>query len=287
MADVATGRTSTIPVARQKCAYSSRTRSARSIGSGCRACVASSPSPMRTASWISSVRFHHDPSAASCQVNTTSRKEFDPRSTTAWRRSVMAGPYPRRPSRGPRGGRCAGSGALDELDPVAVRVADEADPGAAGADLIGRLLRLDALLAQPRERAVEILDGERDVVVARAELVGVDAEVVRELEPVAVAREAQEDVDRLVADGHAATLLEPERLVEGDGPVDVPDPVAGVDQLHGAPQRTLPRMIVERSMNTDYLSNTYLVAAQPGGEAFFVDAGGPVGPLIDQADQLR
>jgi len=40
-------------------------------------------------------------------------------------------------------------------------------------------------------------------------------------------------------------------------------------------------------MNTDYLSNTYLVAAQPGGEAFFVDAGGPVGPLIDQADQLR
>ena len=34
-------------------------------------------------------------------------------------------------------------------------------------------------------------------------------------------------------------------------------------------------MVVERSMNPDYLSNTYLVG-QAGGEAFFVDAGGPV-----------
>src|SRR4051812_43018008 len=45
-------------------------------------------------------------------------------------------------------------------------------------------------------------------------------------------------------------------------------------------------MIVERAMNDDYLSNTYLVAAAPGGEAFFVDAGGPVQPLIDKADEL-
>jgi hydroxyacylglutathione hydrolase len=45
-------------------------------------------------------------------------------------------------------------------------------------------------------------------------------------------------------------------------------------------------MIVERSMNDDFLSNTYLVAAAPGGEAFFVDAGGPVGPLIAKADEL-
>ena len=45
-------------------------------------------------------------------------------------------------------------------------------------------------------------------------------------------------------------------------------------------------MIVERAMNDDFLSNTYLVAAAPGGEAFFVDAGGPVGPLIDKADEL-
>lgn len=40
-------------------------------------------------------------------------------------------------------------------------------------------------------------------------------------------------------------------------------------------------MILERSMHPDFLSNTYLVAAEPGGEAFFVDAGGPVGPLLE------
>lgn len=45
-------------------------------------------------------------------------------------------------------------------------------------------------------------------------------------------------------------------------------------------------MIVERSMREDYLSNTYLVAAEENGEAFFVDAGGPVAPLIDKADDL-
>lgn len=45
-------------------------------------------------------------------------------------------------------------------------------------------------------------------------------------------------------------------------------------------------MIVERSMRDDFLSNTYLVAAAEGGEAFFVDAGGPVAPLIEKADEL-
>ena len=39
-------------------------------------------------------------------------------------------------------------------------------------------------------------------------------------------------------------------------------------------------------MHPDFLSNTYLVAAQPGGEAFFVDAGGPVAPLVARADEL-
>src|SRR3954452_22611039 len=46
------------------------------------------------------------------------------------------------------------------------------------------------------------------------------------------------------------------------------------------------RMIVERAMDPDYLSNTYLVAAEEGGEAFFVDAGGPVQPLIEKAQEL-
>jgi glyoxylase-like metal-dependent hydrolase (beta-lactamase superfamily II) len=40
-------------------------------------------------------------------------------------------------------------------------------------------------------------------------------------------------------------------------------------------------MILERSMHPQFLSNTYLVAAEPGGEAFFVDAGGPLEPLLD------
>jgi glyoxylase-like metal-dependent hydrolase (beta-lactamase superfamily II) len=43
-------------------------------------------------------------------------------------------------------------------------------------------------------------------------------------------------------------------------------------------------MIVERSMNDSWLSNTYLVAAGPNGDAFLVDAGGPLAPLFDAAD---
>jgi hydroxyacylglutathione hydrolase len=44
-------------------------------------------------------------------------------------------------------------------------------------------------------------------------------------------------------------------------------------------------MIVERSMHPDWLSNTYLVAAGPGGDGFLVDAGGPVRPLLEQAEE--
>jgi glyoxylase-like metal-dependent hydrolase (beta-lactamase superfamily II) len=44
-------------------------------------------------------------------------------------------------------------------------------------------------------------------------------------------------------------------------------------------------MIVERSMHPDWLSNTYLVAAGPGSDAFLVDAGGPLDPLIAKADE--
>jgi hydroxyacylglutathione hydrolase len=45
-------------------------------------------------------------------------------------------------------------------------------------------------------------------------------------------------------------------------------------------------MIVEKSMHPDFLSNTYLVADGEGGTGFFVDAGGPVGPLIEAAERL-
>jgi hydroxyacylglutathione hydrolase len=40
-------------------------------------------------------------------------------------------------------------------------------------------------------------------------------------------------------------------------------------------------MIVERSMSDGWLSNTYLVADEPGGTAVLIDAGGPLAPLLD------
>jgi hydroxyacylglutathione hydrolase len=45
-------------------------------------------------------------------------------------------------------------------------------------------------------------------------------------------------------------------------------------------------VIVETSSNPQFLSNTYLVADGEGGPAFFIDAGGPVEPLIDAAERL-
>ena len=44
-------------------------------------------------------------------------------------------------------------------------------------------------------------------------------------------------------------------------------------------------MIVERSTHPQFISNTFLVADGEGGPAFFVDAGGPVQPLIEAAEQ--
>ncbi len=45
-------------------------------------------------------------------------------------------------------------------------------------------------------------------------------------------------------------------------------------------------MLVERATHPQFLSNTYLVADGEGGPAFFVDAGGPVEPLIEAAERL-
>jgi len=44
-------------------------------------------------------------------------------------------------------------------------------------------------------------------------------------------------------------------------------------------------MIVERSMSDGFLTNTYLVAAGPNRQAFLVDAGGPLEPLVDKAHE--
>jgi glyoxylase-like metal-dependent hydrolase (beta-lactamase superfamily II) len=40
-------------------------------------------------------------------------------------------------------------------------------------------------------------------------------------------------------------------------------------------------MIIERSMEPHWLSNTYLVSAEEGAPAVMIDAGGPVAPLLD------
>jgi hydroxyacylglutathione hydrolase len=45
-------------------------------------------------------------------------------------------------------------------------------------------------------------------------------------------------------------------------------------------------MIVECATHPQFLSNTYLVSDGEGGPAFFVDAGGPVAPLIEAAERL-
>jgi hydroxyacylglutathione hydrolase len=45
-------------------------------------------------------------------------------------------------------------------------------------------------------------------------------------------------------------------------------------------------VIVETAMHPQFLSNTYLLADGHGGPAFFVDAGGPVAPLIDAAERM-
>jgi glyoxylase-like metal-dependent hydrolase (beta-lactamase superfamily II) len=48
-----------------------------------------------------------------------------------------------------------------------------------------------------------------------------------------------------------------------------------------------PGVIVERSMDDQWLSNTYLVADELGGHAVMIDAGGPVAPLLDVAERMR
>jgi len=45
-------------------------------------------------------------------------------------------------------------------------------------------------------------------------------------------------------------------------------------------------MIIERSMNDEWLSNSFLVADEAGGAALVVDAGGPCAPLLEKASEL-
>lgn len=46
-------------------------------------------------------------------------------------------------------------------------------------------------------------------------------------------------------------------------------------------------MIIERSMSPDWLSNTYLVADEPGGHAVLIDTGGPADPIQAAIKRLK
>jgi len=46
-------------------------------------------------------------------------------------------------------------------------------------------------------------------------------------------------------------------------------------------------MIIERTMSPRWLSNSYLVADEPGGRAVFIDTGGPPEPLIEKVESLE
>jgi hydroxyacylglutathione hydrolase len=46
-------------------------------------------------------------------------------------------------------------------------------------------------------------------------------------------------------------------------------------------------VIVERSMDPQWLSNAYLVADRSGGTAVFVDSGAPIEPLLSAVDRLE
>jgi len=45
-------------------------------------------------------------------------------------------------------------------------------------------------------------------------------------------------------------------------------------------------VIIEKTMNRSYLSNTYLVADRPGGHAIVIDTGGPPGPILARIEEL-
>jgi hydroxyacylglutathione hydrolase len=44
-------------------------------------------------------------------------------------------------------------------------------------------------------------------------------------------------------------------------------------------------MLIERSMQADWLSNAYLVADEDSGEAVVIDSGGPAEPLLEVVER--
>src|SRR5262249_31013073 len=129
---------------------------------------------------------------------------------------------------------------------LSIRIADEAQQAPALADAVGVPLRFDALLLQRLERGREVVDRERDVPVAGAEVVRAAIVVVGELELLVLAGDAEEVVRRLLLavpdDVHIAAELEAERLVEGAALLRVGDAVHGVEVAsHAAEASAGPR----------------------------------------------
>src|SRR2546428_855443 len=163
-----------------------------------------------------------------------------------------APPSPSRPSRSAApcrfaGRLLAGDGAprrsfaapaeLDQLDLVAVGILDEGDLGAAVLHRPGLAHDPGPLGAQLVAGAIDVLDAERDVPEAGAELVELRVPVVRELEDgvvalVAVAdegeREAAVRVVLAAQEPHAEHVA-----VEAERALEVPDPQHGVEHAHG------------------------------------------------------
>src|SRR5579871_1970356 len=106
--------------------------------------------------------------------------------------------------------------AIDELDPVVVRVADEAEQRPALAHPVGLALGLDALVLQPREGFREVVHADGDVAVGGPHLVGPAVGVMGQLELLVLAGEGEEVVRGLelavADDGQLATGLHAERL---------------------------------------------------------------------------
>jgi glyoxylase-like metal-dependent hydrolase (beta-lactamase superfamily II) len=46
-------------------------------------------------------------------------------------------------------------------------------------------------------------------------------------------------------------------------------------------------MIIEKTMHSSWLSNTYLVADRPGGRAVLIDTGGPMRPIVAKIEELK
>src|SRR5439155_21357096 len=128
-----------------------------------------------------------------------------------------------RPQRRPRahlarrGGGAAGLAAFGQLDAVAVRIADETEARTALAARVRRPLGLDSLARALCEGSVEVLDPDRDVPVAAAEVVAATVVVECQLEHRLLVADREEVVRRLqlaVADDvEVAREGEAERLV--------------------------------------------------------------------------